>query len=142
MKMADTIIIEGRVEQGRQLGRRLGFPTANMAVPATVSAEEGVYASEVEIEGRKYRAMSNLGRNPSVGGTERHLETHVFGYDGSLYGCSLRVVLLRRIREERKFATVEALREQIERDRAYILRSDDDAYRSGNSGSGSSGPEL
>lgn len=113
--------IEGIVEHGRRLGRELGFPTANLAVPEPFDAPDGVYASEAEAEGVRYRSMSNLGRNPSVGGTERRLETHLFGFSGTLYGKRLRVVLLRRIREERRFASVEELREQIARDREYIL---------------------
>ena len=65
--------------------------------------------------------MSNLGRNPSVGGVERRLETLIFDFGGELYGRPLRVELLEKIRDERKFATVEELREQIARDKEYIL---------------------
>ena len=78
--------IEGVVEHGRRLGRELGFPTANMAVPDSVTAADGVYYSRAEVDGTLYDAMSNLGSNPSVGGAVRHLETHIFGFGGSLYG--------------------------------------------------------
>ena len=64
----EPTVIEGVVTRGRQLGRRLGFPTANMEVGREVTAEAGVYASEAEVNGRCYRAMSNLGSNPTVGG--------------------------------------------------------------------------
>lgn len=117
----ERILIEGVVEHGRRLGRELGFPTANLAVPDDVAAEDGVYASRAEVDGTVFRAMSNLGRNPSVGGTERRLETHLFGFSGSLYGRRLRVELLEKIRDEQTFASVEALREQIARDRDRIL---------------------
>ena len=73
----EPTVIEGVVTRGRQLGRRLGFPTANMEVGREVTAEAGVYASEAEVNGRRYRAMSNLGSNPTVGGTPRHLEQHL-----------------------------------------------------------------
>ena len=119
----ERILIEGVVEHGRRLGRELGFPTANLAVPETVAADDGVYRSRAEVGGRTYDAMSNLGRNPSVGGVERRLETHIFGFGGELYGRPLRVELLEKIRDERKFATVEELREQIVRDKEYILRN-------------------
>lgn len=117
----ERILIEGVVEHGRRLGRELGFPTANLAVPDDVAAEDGVYASRAEVDGTVFRAMSNLGRNPSVGGTERRLETHLFDFTGSLYGRRLRVELLEKIRDEQTFASVEALREQIARDRERIL---------------------
>ena len=119
----ERILIEGVVEHGRRLGRELGFPTANLAVPETVTAADGVYRSRAEAGGRTYDAMSNLGRNPSVGGGERRLETHIFDFGGELYGRLLRVELLEKIRDERKFATVEELREQIARDKEYILKN-------------------
>ena len=113
--------IRGVVEHGRRLGRELGFPTANLAVDEALAAEDGVYASLVEVGGVCYRAMSNLGRNPSVGGQPRHLETHLFGFEGSLYGREVRVVLLRKVRDERRFDTVGELRAQIARDKEQIL---------------------
>lgn len=75
---------------GRQLGRELGFPTANMEVADADTIESGVYESYVEIDGVEYKAMSNLGSNPSVGGGPRHLETHIFDFSGDLYGRRLR----------------------------------------------------
>ncbi len=115
------MVVEGIVTAGRQLGRELGFPTANLPVPDGFPAADGVYASWAEADGVRYRSMSNLGRNPSVGTTERRLETHLFGFSGTLYGRRLRVELGRRIRGERVFATLEALRAQIERDKEVIL---------------------
>ena len=115
--MTEPVVIEGTVVHGRQLGRRLGFPTANLAVPDVLEARDGVYLSEAEVDGQLYGAMSNLGRNPSVGGTERRLESYLFGFEGELYGRRLRIRLLRRLREERKFASVEELQRQIEADR-------------------------
>ena len=119
------VTIEGVVEHGRRLGRELGFPTANMAVPDSVTAADGVYYSRVEVDGTRYDAMSNLGSNPSVGGAVRHLETHIFGFGGSLYGRTLRVDLVRKIRDERRFATIGELRAQIARDKEYILELKD-----------------
>ena len=119
------VTIEGVVEHGRRLGRELGFPTANMAVPDSVTAADGVYYSRAEVDGTLYDAMSNLGSNPSVGGAVRHLETHIFGFGGSLYGRTLRVELVRKIRDERRFATIEELRAQIARDKEYILELKD-----------------
>lgn len=116
--------IEGIVEPGRRLGRELGFPTANLVVPDDFPATDGVYAAWAEVDGIRYRAMSNLGRNPSVGGTERRLETHLFEFRGDLYGRRLCVELERRIRDERTFATLEELRDQIARDRTEVLQEE------------------
>lgn len=117
------MVVEGIVTAGRHLGRELGFPTANIPVPDGFPAEDGVYESWAETDGVRYRAMSNLGRNPSVGPTERRLETHLFGFSGTLYGRTLRVELGRRIRGEAVFGTLEELRAQIERDKEVILNS-------------------
>lgn len=113
-------VIEGVVRSGRRLGRELGFPTANLDVPRDLELEDGVYRSRVRVGGRTYDAMSNLGCNPSVGGAERRLETHLFDFAGDLYGRRLRVELLDRIRGERRFASVEELRAQIARDKTHI----------------------
>ena len=114
-------VIEGVVEHGQRLGRELGFPTANLAVPAGFPLSDGVYRSRAEVEGRWYDGMSNLGCNPSVGGAERRLETHIFDVSEELYGRLLRVELLEKIRDERRFATVEELQTQIAEDRATVL---------------------
>jgi len=115
-------VIEGIVAHGRKLGRELGFPTANLPVDGRVTAEDGVYASVAEVGGVRYRAMSNLGCNPTVGGRERRLESHLFGFEGSLYGERLRVELWRKVRDERHFASVEELRAQLAKDKEYILK--------------------
>ena len=116
----ERILIEGVVEHGRRLGRELGFPTANLAVPETVSAADGVYRSRAEVGGRTYDAMSNLGYKPTVDGRRRLLETNIFGFEGDLYGRRLRVELLRFIRPERRFGSVEELFRQIGDDRREV----------------------
>ena len=130
--------VVGEVVHGRRLGRELGFPTANIEVPVDWEAPDGVYRSRVTVDGVQYEAMSNLGCNPSVGGGRRHLETHLFGFGGacdakeahnggdscnssSLYGRTLHVRLLIKIRDERTFATVEELRRQLEQDRQTVV---------------------
>ena len=116
--------IEGTVIHGRRLGRTLGFPTANLDAE-NIDAENGVYASQVEVDGQCYGAMSNLGRRPSVGGSQRLLETHLFGFGGDLYGRRIRVRLLQRIRGEEHYPTVDDLRRAIERDAERIKQITD-----------------
>ena len=91
----------------------MGFPTANIEADAALDARDGVYASRVEVDGRMYDAMSNLGYKPTVDGRRRLLETNIFGFEGDLYGRRLRVELLRFIRPERRFGSVEELFRQI-----------------------------
>ncbi len=116
------VVVEGIVVGGNRLGRRLGFPTANIAIGDDLDIENGVYASRVVVEGEEYRAMTNIGVRPSVDGTKRLLETHLFGFRGLLYGLKLRVELYEKIRDEKKFASVEELRQQIEKDSNKIKK--------------------
>ena len=115
----DALVIEGVVTPGRQIGHTLGFPTANMEIAQCVELENGVYRSQIEIDGLTYRAMSNVGVRPSVDGKTRLLETHVFDFLGDLYGKKLKVTLCEKIRDERKFASVTELREQLEHDMEF-----------------------
>ena len=114
------MIIEGIVVHGNSLGGRMGFPTANIEADASLDARDGVYASRVEVDGRMYDAMSNLGYKPTVDSRRRLLETNIFGFEGDLYGRRLRVELLRFIRPERRFGSVEELFRQIGDDRREV----------------------
>lgn len=114
--------VAGEVVAGQQLGRRIGFPTANLPIDPACEIPDGVYAARVTVDGlsARYDAMANVGRNPSVGGRERRLEVHLFGFGGSLYGRRIDVALLERIRPERRFPSVEALGEAIQADARRI----------------------
>ena len=114
------ICIEGEVIHGKKIGRALGFPTANMSLQGHEDIERGVYRSEVEIEGVKYRAMSNVGIRPSVGGKELLLETHVVNFTGDLYGKRLRISLIEKLRDEKRFASISDLKEQLLRDYSRV----------------------
>ena len=113
--------IEAEVIRGQQLGREMGFPTANMDIAERTDIENGVYRSYVEVDGSEYLAMSNVGVRPSVDGKTRLLETHLFGYSGNLYGRRLRVRLAEKIRDERKFASIDELKSQLAADRRRIM---------------------
>ena len=102
------------------MGRQLGFPTANIAIDEALAVENGVYSSTVYVEGVAYPAMTNVGVRPSVDGTKRLLETHLFGFNGLLYGLKLRVELHDKIRDEKRFGSVDELRAQIASDAELI----------------------
>lgn len=112
--------IEAEVVHGRKIGRALGFPTANMSLEGYKDVERGVYSSRVEIDGTLYRAMSNVGIRPSVGGKDLLLETHVIGFSGDLYGRRLRVTLVEKLRDEKRFSSISDLKDQLQRDYQYI----------------------
>ncbi|MGB5186067.1 MAG: bifunctional riboflavin kinase/FAD synthetase [Acidimicrobiia bacterium] len=109
--------MEGIVVPGDGRGRQLGVPTANVSFPAVLTVpSEGVYAVRVGIDGSDYRGVANLGVRPTFDGTERVLEVHVLDHDMDLYGKQLDVGFVRRIREERRFASVDELLTQIRTD--------------------------
>lgn len=110
------ICVEGEVIHGKKIGRALGFPTANMSLQGHEDIERGVYRSEVDIDDQHYRAMSNVGVRPSVGGKELLLETHIINYSGDLYGRTLRIYLVEKLRDEKRFASIGDLKEQLLRD--------------------------
>lgn len=111
----------GRVVEGHGRGRKMGFPTANLDADTEVLPQTGVYAVFVDLDGRRYHGAMNVGVNPTFGdGQGVQLEVFLLNYDGDLYGKSLRVHFVERVREERKFPSVAALVEQIAKDVAYI----------------------
>lgn len=107
------------VIEGQHLGNKLGFPTINQPLPAGFAHPRfGVYASCVQWDGETYPAVTNIGLRPTVGADAPLAETYILGFSGDLYGQSPCVYPLRFLRPEQAFPSLEALREQIERDAA------------------------
>ena len=109
--------LSGRIERGRRIGGQIGFPTANLAYPpGKVIPKAGVYAGWATVCGAVYPAAINFGSQPTISGTPR-IEAHLFGYSGGdLYGHAMRIELMARIREERKFASLDELKQKIAED--------------------------
>lgn len=109
--------VSGTVVPGDQLGRTLGFPTANLPTGDIQLPPAGVWAVLVrDQDGRLWKGVANLGTRPTVGGAEKRLEVHVFDFSGDLYGKNLDVQFVKHLRPEEKFGSLEALRLQIEQD--------------------------
>jgi riboflavin kinase/FMN adenylyltransferase len=109
--------ISGRVMRGDKMGRKLGFPTANIRLARQVSPVHGVFASQIYgLPDEPMKGVVNIGCRPTLGGTEHRLEVHVLDFDGNLYGCHLHVDLLHKIRNETKFNSINALQDRIQRD--------------------------
>lgn len=109
--------IEGVVRRGQQLGRQLGFPTANVEVEDYVVPKLGVYATRTRLpDGREVPGVANLGNNPTTGEVETRLETWLFDFDEDLYGQVIETDLIAFLRPELKFDSIELMVEQIRRD--------------------------
>lgn len=112
----------GPVTANRQIGRTLGFPTANTDTGAMVLPPDGVYASRVRLAtGECLRAVTNIGTDPTVNGTERTVETHIPGFSGDLYGTEPEISLIAYLRPECRFADTETLKDAIAKDIAAAL---------------------
>ena len=109
--------IEGVVQKGRQLGRKLGFPTANVPLGDYVAPKFGVYATRTRLaDGRRLGGVANIGVNPTTGEVDPRLEVWLFDFDEDIYGETIETELIEFLRPEEKFASIPAMVEQIWRD--------------------------
>jgi len=119
--------IGGHVVRGQQLGRKLGYPTANVRLGSRTSPVDGIFAVRVHgIDEAVHPGVASLGVRPTVNGKEPLLEAHVFDFDGDLYGRRIQVEFVEKLRDEEKFADLDAMVKQIDRDaeqaREILLR--------------------
>lgn len=111
-------ILTGTVVKGREIGRTIGFPTANIEVSEDYKLIPpiGIYIVSSIIDGRNVFGMMSIGTNPTVGGTTRTIEVNYLDFEGDLYGKELRIGIYSKIRDEEKFASLDALKEQLVKD--------------------------
>ncbi len=119
------------VVYGDRIGKKLlGFPTINQLFPEWhVVPKNGVYASATEVDGILYPSMTNIGKRPTVGGEELRSETCIIGFSGDLYGSHPEVKLIKLIREEKKFPSLEALSEQLKTDSGTAEKIYNEVFR-------------
>jgi riboflavin kinase/FMN adenylyltransferase len=108
--------LDGTIVEGRKRGATIGFPTANMATENELIPPHGVYATTTAIDGVVHAGVTNIGVRPTFNETEPTIETHLLRYSGDLYGRRVRLSFVQRLRDERRFDSVDALRAQIEAD--------------------------
>lgn len=109
--------VEGTVRRGKQLGRRMQTPTINLMMrEERLAPKKGVYISRTYTDGGQFASISNVGHNPTVGGESLRTETHILEFSGNLYEQTVRVELLKFLRPEQRFESVEALHTQLMRD--------------------------
>ncbi|MDA7711714.1 bifunctional riboflavin kinase/FAD synthetase [Flavobacteriaceae bacterium] len=117
--------ITGKVVRGDQIGRTINFPTANLAISDSYKMipTEGVYIVRSALEGSTCFGMMNIGNRPTVAGTQTTVEVHFFDLDKDLYGATLKVELLKKIRAEKKFDSLASLQKQIAKDQEICLET-------------------
>ena len=122
MKQANRFLghphsLSGEVVPGRQLGRTIGIPTANMLLPGGLAVPKlGVYAAKATVEGKTYPAVTNIGSRPTVGGHQVRAESWLLDFAGDLYGKTVTLAFLEFLRPEQKFESLDELKEQILKD--------------------------
>jgi riboflavin kinase/FMN adenylyltransferase len=108
------------VIHGYRNGSKFGFPTANLQLDTPIDIENGVYAAQVQIDSKIYKGMLYVGTRPTLNLTEKTYEMHLLHFSGNLYGKTLSFEIVEYIRPEQKFESVEALVEQLKRDRETV----------------------
>jgi riboflavin kinase/FMN adenylyltransferase len=108
--------VDGTIVEGQKRGKTIGYPTANMVTENELIPPHGVYATTMTIDGVVHAGMTNIGVRPTFGETDATIETHLLRYSGDLYGRRVRLSFVQRLRDERRFDSVDALRAQIEAD--------------------------
>tara|TARA_B100000886_G_scaffold335992_1_gene293974 strand:- start:12890 stop:13837 length:948 start_codon:yes stop_codon:yes gene_type:complete len=114
--------LQGLVTKGQQIGRTLGFPTANLKVldESKLVPRDGVYAVYVEVTGQSFKGMMNIGNNPSLIFKKHSIEVHIFDFDSDIYNEQIEVRFVKYIREETSFDNLNNLKIQLEQDKANI----------------------
>ena len=120
-KSAETFLgrpfsISGKVAHGAQIGRTIGFPTANIGIKRRLSPVLGVYSVHIEHSSKTYTGVCNVGKRPTLGGTKTLLEVFVFDFDQEIYGENVNVIFRQKCRNEIKFGSFDELKKQIEKD--------------------------
>lgn len=108
--------MSGHVVKGRNVGKELGFPTANLSTVAELIPADGVYAARAVVSGKRHGAVVNIGVAPTFGCKTRCVEVHILGFSGNIYGRKIEVEFVRRLRGEKTFKSKEALITQIRKD--------------------------
>ncbi len=119
-----SFFISGKVAEGKKLGRTIGFPTANISISDAdkIIPKNGVYAVKVEIKNELFNGMLNIGINPTVSTTlQLKMEVHLFDFNQQVYGEEIKVSFIYRVRDEQKFSSIEALKNQLELDKQHIM---------------------
>ena len=116
-------VIEGEIIHGKANGRKMGYPTANISLKdQIINPKKGIYATRVVIDGKKYFGATNVGMNPTVNGKYLSIETNILDFDEDIYGKRVRIEFLEKIRDEKKFESLDELRKQLDLDTGFVRK--------------------
>lgn len=123
--LGERFFLLGKVESGRRVGRTLGFPTANAVYPQEkFPLKQGVYETSIRVDGKEYRSITNYGARPTFDNQEVLTESYLDGFDGDLYGKTLKIEFVRYLRGVQKFSGAEALKKQLTEDIGRVRNHD------------------
>ena len=116
--------INGKVVKGNGIGKTIGFPTANILIKNKwkLLPSDGVYAVKVNINDRCFKGMMNIGQKPTVDGKGKSLEVHIFDFSNDIYGKAIKVKVIKRIRDEKKFKDLQGLKKQLFIDKNRVIQ--------------------
>jgi riboflavin kinase/FMN adenylyltransferase len=115
--MGHHFYLRGKVVTSDKRGRALGFPTANLDIkPQQALPNNGIYATITNVDGKQFPSATNIGTRPTFGEGQKMVETHLLDYKGNLYGKEIRVEFVQKLRDEKRFASSQELKTQIEKD--------------------------
>ncbi|GMQ64558.1 bifunctional riboflavin kinase/FAD synthetase [Vallitalea maricola] len=119
--LGENFSIAGKVVEGKKNGRKFGFPTANI-IPHRykILPPNGVYYSNISVNGKKYNSITNVGVNPTLNGQKKVVETHILGFDEDIYGQVVVVEFIQFIRKEKKFNSIEELKKEVSSNIEYV----------------------
>lgn len=114
--------LQGTVVHAKKLGRTIGFPTANIEIDKEIiMPKNGIYATKIHIEGKTYFGATNIGYNPTVNGSKLSIETNILEFSEDIYGKLIKIEFLERIRDEKKFLSLDELKNQLGKDTNYVF---------------------
>ena len=119
-----NFILSGKVVYGDGLGKKIDFPTANIEIKETykIIPKNGVYLVKTKINSNTYFGMMNIGIRPTVGGTNKSLEIHFFNFKDNIYGKNVSIEIIKKIRDEEKFSSIDQLKIQLKKDEQFCLK--------------------
>ena len=116
--------LTGKVVKGDGLGKQINYPTANIYVEENykIIPKDGVYFIKTLIDDKEFKGMMNIGHRPTIGENKKSIEVHLFDFDNDIYDKTISVDVLLKIRDEIKFSSIEALKEQLKKDETYCIQ--------------------
>ena len=116
--------LTGKVVKGDGLGKKINYPTANIFIEETykIIPKDGVYLVETTIKNKLFKGMMNIGHRPTIGTNVKSIEVHLFNFNEDIYGKVISIKMISKIRDEKKFSSIQALKEQLVKDENYCLK--------------------